>query len=136
MADYVTIGEEEVTITSVILSEREEGEEGEPAMLRTVQKTETVLRPTVHIDLHKAAKAGKLHLVKKIKDGRDGLSIELYDAQAALQLLGKHHKLFGDDESDILKFIDLSKLSEAQLTRLANGEKLLAVLLDKQPDPA
>lgn len=41
------------------------------------------------IDLAKAEKAGKLHLIKKISHGRNGLQIELYDAQAALEKLGK-----------------------------------------------
>lgn len=41
------------------------------------------------IDLAKAEKAGKLHLIKKISNGRNGLQIELYDAQNALEKLGK-----------------------------------------------
>jgi hypothetical protein len=86
------------------------------------------------LDLDKAAKAGKLHLVKKLKATKFRTEIELYDAQAALQLLGRHHKLF--DADNILKFLDLSKLSDAQLTRINQGEDPIAVLLDKQPDPA
>ena len=87
------------------------------------------------LDLDKAQKAGKLHLIKEIKPTKFGTAIKLHDAQAALALLGKHHKLWGDD-GGILKFIDLSKLSDAQLTRINQGEDPLAVLLDKQPDPA
>lgn len=136
LGDFVHIGEEEITLSDIVISEREEGDEGEPATMRVVRKVETVKRPTVHIDLAKAKAASKLHLIKKIKDGRDGLSIELYDAQAAVVLLGKHHKLFGDEGGGILKFIDLTKLSDAQIARLANGDDPLAVILDKQPDPA
>ena len=36
------------------------------------------------------------HLVKKIKQGPHGPEIELYDAQAALALLGRTHGLFVD----------------------------------------
>lgn len=50
------------------------------------------------LDLDKARDAGKLHLVKKFSrtDTQYGgsISIELYDAQAALVQLGKHHGLF------------------------------------------
>lgn len=46
------------------------------------------------LNLAKAKLRGKLHLIKKIKAGQWGPEIELYDAQAALALLGKHHRLF------------------------------------------
>lgn len=50
------------------------------------------------LDLAKADRAGKLHLVKKfshtVTDKSENISIELYGADAALALLGKHHKLF------------------------------------------
>jgi phage terminase small subunit len=66
---------------------------------------------TMLVDLHKAADKKQLHLLKKIKyvtrtqimrDGEevdeatriDTIEFELYDQQAALALLGKHHKLF------------------------------------------
>jgi hypothetical protein len=87
------------------------------------------------LDLDKAAKAGKLHLIKELKPTKYGTAIKIHDPQAALALLAKHHKLLGD-EGGILKFLDLSKLSDAQLTRINQGEDPLAVLLDKQPDPA
>lgn len=45
------------------------------------------------IDLKQARRAGKLHLVKKRSRTKEGESIELYDAQAALTLLAKHHRL-------------------------------------------
>lgn len=48
------------------------------------------------LNLVKAEQRGKLHLLKKIKSGQWGPEIELYDAQAALALLGRHHKLFTD----------------------------------------
>lgn len=48
------------------------------------------------IDLVKAEKAGKLHLLKKVKQTDRGLEVELHDAMDALELIGKHHKLFTD----------------------------------------
>ncbi len=49
------------------------------------------------LNLDKAKKAGKLHLIKKMKYSAAGLpELELYDAQAALVHIGKHHKLFAD----------------------------------------
>jgi phage terminase small subunit len=50
------------------------------------------------LDLNKAHGNDKLHLVKKFSRSETkygtNISIELYDAQAALALLGKHHGLF------------------------------------------
>lgn len=54
--------------------------------------------------------------------------IELYDAQAALVHLGKHHRLFVDQQEIVLKSLDLSTLSIAQLERISAGEDVLSVL--------
>lgn len=49
------------------------------------------------LDLDSAREAGKLHLVKRFTNSEfAGDSIELYDAQAALNTLGRHHGLFKD----------------------------------------
>jgi len=47
-----------------------------------------------YISLDKARQAGKLHLIKKITINDKGIGVELYDADAALGLLGKHYELF------------------------------------------
>jgi phage terminase small subunit len=63
---------------------------------------------TGEIDLAKAEKAGKLHLLKKYKKTRryfkgelseESVDIELHDAQAADVWLGKHHKLFTENHA-------------------------------------
>ena len=46
------------------------------------------------IDTEKVKEKG--HLIKKIKYTKYGLEIELYDSQAALVHLGRHHVLFSD----------------------------------------
>lgn len=46
------------------------------------------------VNVEKAQQAGLLHLAKKIKGGKYGLEIELYDAQAALIQIGKAHGLW------------------------------------------
>lgn len=46
------------------------------------------------VDLHRMVEDDKAHLIKKIRDTRHGKSIEFCDMQGALQLLGKHHRLF------------------------------------------
>jgi phage terminase small subunit len=46
-----------------------------------------------YVDLAKLEAAGLMHLVKKVT--RHG-EIEFFDAQHALELLGKHHRLFGE----------------------------------------
>lgn len=67
------------------------------------------LTPMGLIDLDKVGARGKSHLIKKIKQRTTTVSrkddddfetheieLELYDAQAALRDLGRHHKLFTD----------------------------------------
>jgi phage terminase small subunit len=77
------------------------------------------------LDLAKAAKAGKLHLVKSFTKGRRGTSIELYDAQAALVHIAKHLGLFVDQVKlsgsvVVEKRTDLSGLSNDDLEQLEN----------------
>lgn len=48
------------------------------------------------INFEKAQEAKKLGLIKKFKVTAKSVEIELYDAQAALVHLGKHHALFTD----------------------------------------
>lgn len=77
-----------------------------------------------------------LHLLRKasvtertIKDVTERtVTIELHDVQAALFKLGEHHKLWGKG-ADLMKLIDLSKLTDAQLERLAEGDDPIKVLL-------
>ncbi len=49
---------------------------------------------TFSLDLQKAKKLGRLHCIKKLKEGPNGIEFELYDAQAALEKLGKYHALW------------------------------------------
>lgn len=48
------------------------------------------------VDLVKAEKNGKLHLIRKIKQTDRGLEIELHDPQKALEMLGRKYRLFSD----------------------------------------
>ncbi len=51
------------------------------------------------LDLAKAHADGKMGLVKKLKyTDQGGMEFELYDAQSALTLIGKAHKLFVDKQ--------------------------------------
>ena len=50
-----------------------------------------------YLNLAKAKEAGLLKLIKKLKYNAQGrLEVEMYDKQAALALVGKHHGLFVD----------------------------------------
>lgn len=82
----------------------------------------------VRLDLKRAKELGLMPLVKSYSRTKDGVRIELYSAADALARLGEHYKLWGKG-ADILKLIDLSKLSDAQLDRLAEGEDPIKVLL-------
>lgn len=48
------------------------------------------------IDLIKAQQTGAIHQIKKIKAGKWGPEIEMYDPLPARELIGKMHKLFVD----------------------------------------
>lgn len=114
MSDFFTIAEEEVVIESRVNG--------------LVTETETVRRPVARLDLEKAAQAGKLHLIKAYSKTDKGERAELYDAHAAHALLAKIHGLTNDD-GGILKYLDLSKLDQEQLQRLADGDDPIAILL-------
>jgi len=47
----------------------------------------------------RAQEQGKLHLIKSIMPTQSGTKVELHDRMRALELLGKHHKLFTDNVS-------------------------------------
>lgn len=96
--------------------------------------TEYTLVSDWRLDLLKAAETGGLHQIKKLKEGKYGVELEMYDPLPALELFAKHHKLVGDDDG-ILKYIDLSKLTPEQLQRVADGENPLAVILSTTADP-
>lgn len=91
-------------------------------------------------DMEAAQKANMTKLIKKIKQktinfpiaGRQEteLEIELHDPQAALDKILRIHGKYKDTLA--LQNFDLSKLTEEQLTRLANGEDLVTVLLTTQ----
>lgn len=110
MGDFLRVDEEDVTLTWSLISAPIDPESGEVdvgglavtlAMQGSVQPTDRVLhtvtvkRSVARLDMLAAGQAGKLGLVRKYGLDKDGkISIELYDAQKALELLGKHRGLF------------------------------------------
>jgi len=120
MTDFYTLAEEEIT-----LSEQRRGE---------TLITETVKRKVMRLDLEKAATAKQLHLIKSYTLTDKGQRIELYDAHGALRDFMKIHGLV-KGESGILKYLDLSALSQEQLQRIVDGEDPIAVLLATSTDP-
>lgn len=55
--------------------------------------------------------------------------VKLHDSQAALIHILRAHGVFKDSGSELMKTIDVSRLSTRQLQRLAAGEDLLKILL-------
>ena len=51
-------------------------------------------------DFKRAQEENKLKLINKIVPTREGLKVELHDRMKALQLLGKHHGLFADEDGE------------------------------------
>jgi phage terminase small subunit len=79
-----------------------------------------IVRYFPSLDLEKARQRGMLHLVKKVSYTAHGPSVELYDAQAALALLGKHHKLC-TDVTEYKGKIDIGNLSDDELRAIVEG---------------
>jgi phage terminase small subunit len=53
-------------------------------------------KTVIAIDLEQARDRGKLHLLKKYKESQWGPEVETHDPVRALELLGKHHRLFAE----------------------------------------
>lgn len=68
------------------------------------------------LDLKRAKLQGRLHLVKKLSHTKYGVAIELHDAQAALEKLGRHRGLFLDRHE-----IQFAKLSDEELLTQIKG---------------
>lgn len=49
------------------------------------------------LDVRKAKQRGRLHTIKKLKMGKEGPEVEMYDAHRALELLGRYHGLWERD---------------------------------------
>jgi hypothetical protein len=65
------------------------------------------IREDSTVDVAGLVKAGKAHLIKKIKPTRHGKEIEFYDAQGPLELIGKQQGLFTDKiEVKLAKEVD------------------------------
>jgi phage terminase small subunit len=148
ISDYLRVDEEDVTLTWSLISAPLDPESGEVDVGGLVMKlatqdavtptdrilhTATVKRSVARLDLLEAGQRGKLGVVKKYTVDKDGKeSIELYSAKDALELLGKHRKLWGDDPAGgIMKYLDVARLTPDQLERLSAGEDPYAVLLGK-----
>ena len=88
---------------------------------------EQKLSVRVWIDLEKAREADKTHLIRKVKQLKDGsIELELHDSQSALQLLARHHNLLRDTTTNLNA--DLGDLTDEQLARIADGEDPIKVI--------
>lgn len=149
MSDFLRTDEEDVTLTWSLLSipQTEDGALDiggtmlSLAMQDNVQPTDRVLhtatvkRAASRLDLIEAGKRGKIGLIKKYTiDDKGKVSIELYDAQAALQLLGRHHKLFVDRTELTGKDGEPIEVADAR-SRLADILEKRAAAADPSGDP-
>lgn len=81
-----------------------------------------------YVDLEKARRLGKTHLIKKVKvRGDGGIEIELYDKRAALHDVGLHHGLWKDgveikvDINLVVSVIDAIRAANLQPSDVFNG---------------
>jgi len=149
MADFLRVDEEEITLSWSLLKVPTNAD-GDPDLAGVVMelasqenvqptdqilRTATVKRAVARLDLLQAGERGKLGLVKKYSlDDKGKVSIELHDAQSALQLLGRHHKLFVDrteltgKDGNPIEVSDARATLAAKLARRAGAD-------DPKPDP-
>ena len=150
MADFLRVDEEEITLSWSLLKVPTNAD-GDPDLAGVVMelasqenvqptdqilRTATVKRAVARLDLLQAGERGKLGLVKKYSlDDKGKVSIELHDAQSALQLLGRHHKLFVDrteltgKDGNPIEVSDALPIFAAKLARRAGAD-------DPEADPA
>lgn len=149
MADFLRIDDEEITLTWSLLSVPETND-GEPDFAGTMMRlasqenvlptdrilhTTTIKRPVARLDLMEAGRRGLLGLVKKYGiDDKGKIAIELYDAQTAQQLLGRHHKLFVDRTELTGKDGDPIEINDAR-SRLADLLEKRAAAAAAESDP-
>lgn len=74
-----------------------------------------------------------LHRVKKVTVTDKGWSFEMYDAQAALVHLGKHHGLFTNDDDDWRKALAQLGYNAAELFEQLTGSLAAASTQGTQP---
>lgn len=77
------------------------------------------------LDLKQAAARGKLHLIRKYSKTRQGVSLELYDAQAALIQIGRALGLFVDRQEVTGKDggpIELADIKARLLSRFSQDD--------------
>lgn len=81
------------------------------------------------INLEKLIQDGKGRFIREIKiDQKTGaMTVKLHDAQRAIDQLAKAHKMYAPEMKMDLT-LDFSKLSDDQLHRLLNGEKVQNVV--------
>ena len=86
------------------------------------------------LDLASMRADGKTHLIKSFEVNMRGVTrFEMYDAQSALALIGKHHRLFTDRIEEVHTIeIDVKDRLAQRLDRLAAGEPESGA--DQEPD--
>lgn len=81
---------------------------------------EALMERTPAAIVAKAKYLGVSHLIKKISQGPNGITVELRDTQKALELIGKHHKLFTEKHEH--SFADMSDKTDDELKELAGRD--------------
>lgn len=90
LADFITVRREHYHPRQAVPAPTD----ADPKAVRWVEDPKPVERLIVGFDFEAARDAGKLHLLKKFKEGQHGFEIEIHDPVRPLELIGKAHKLF------------------------------------------
>jgi len=99
-----------------------------------------LMYPSLAVDIRAMVKDGYGHLIKSIKPRQFGDEVEFHDPFAALQLIGKHHKLFverhevaGPGGVPLGLSGDVAKQAQAELERWRTEQQCLLEQLLTMP---
>jgi phage terminase small subunit len=87
------------------------------------------------VDLAGLKFAGKMHLVKGIKETAAGRTVEFYDAFSALVQVGRAHKMFTDKQENTTELTGALTLQDWHKQAASSRKQATATLADFEDDP-
>jgi phage terminase small subunit len=146
LANFFRIEEEERIVSRIETIEEVEIPQGSKKARPNVTEikrtitTETARRPVVLLDLARAKKLGVLHLAKSYRETDKGVSVELYDSQAAAKQIGNFHGMWTERQEITGKDggpveVNVSDARERLLERITRRIAAASAGRDQSGDP-
>lgn len=84
------------------------------------------------VNFEKLKEDGRTHIIKKITRTRDAISVEVYDSQRALEILGRSQELFREKEIDWRGVIEIPALEKMMNEVFGNRENEVVEIIDAE----